>query len=58
MTGVAQMNVETKERIHEELDRTRRLLLQAPDENTKQRLMTYIEELEAKLLIKMSSTAR
>ena len=52
------MNVETKERIYEELDRTRRLLLQAPDENTKQRLMTYIEELEAKLLIKMSSTAR
>jgi DNA-binding ferritin-like protein len=47
------MNVENKEQIQEKLDQSRRLLQQASDPTTVDRLRSYIEELEARLLMMM-----
>jgi hypothetical protein len=43
------MSVETKEQLLEKLEQSRRLLMDAPDPVTIERLKTYIEELESKL---------
>jgi DNA-binding ferritin-like protein len=45
------MSVETKEQILEKLERSRRLLGQAPDPKTTASLRAYIEELEARLFM-------
>ena len=48
------MTVETKEQLLEKLEQSRRLLQEASDPATSQRLRAYIEELEAKHLLIMS----
>ena len=45
------MSAETKEQIVEKLDQSRRLLKDVPDQNTAESIRSYIEELEAMLLI-------
>jgi hypothetical protein len=49
------MSVETKQQVQEELARSRRLLEQASDETTRERLRAYIEGLETKLLMMMGN---
>jgi DNA-binding ferritin-like protein len=49
------MTVETKEQILEKLEQSRRLLQQSTDPTTTERVRAYIEELETRLLMMMSS---
>jgi hypothetical protein len=45
------MSAETKQQLLEKLEQSRRLLQQASDQTTTERLRVYIEETEAKLLL-------
>jgi hypothetical protein len=52
------MGIETKEQLLEKLERSRRLLQQAPDPKTTESVRAYIELLEARLLTMMGNNPR